>query len=124
MTTAAFILGFSSIFTGLNFIVTIHKLRVKGMGWYDMPLLLWALYATSVLQVLATPVVGVTLLLLIMERTHMIGVLKALGEMPWQAYTKTIRKYEQGEPPLKRLMITPANLARAEELELFFKQNY
>jgi cytochrome c oxidase subunit I len=74
MTSAAFVLGFSSIFTGLNFIVTIHKLRIKGMGWYDMPLLLWALYATSVLQVLATPVIGVTLLLLIMERVLDIGI--------------------------------------------------
>jgi cytochrome c oxidase subunit 1 len=74
MTLAAFVLGFSSIFTGLNFIVTIHKLRTKGMGWYRMPLLLWALYATSVLQVLATPVLGITLLLLAMERTFDIGI--------------------------------------------------
>jgi uncharacterized protein YycO len=53
-----------------------------------------------------------------------LGELKALGEMPWQEYTKTIRKYEQGEPPLERLMITPANLAKAKELELCYKQSY
>jgi len=74
MTFAAFTLGFSSIFTGLNFIVTIHKLRAKNMGWYQMPLMLWALYATSVLQVLATPVIGVTLLLLAMENIFGIGI--------------------------------------------------
>jgi cytochrome c oxidase subunit 1 len=55
MILAAFILGFSSILTGLNFIVTTHKLRAPGMGWFDMPLLIWALYATSIIQVLATP---------------------------------------------------------------------
>ena len=74
MTMAAFVLGFSSIFTGLNFIVTIHKLRVKGMGWYKMPLFLWSLYATSILQVLATPVIGITLCLLCMERVLDIGI--------------------------------------------------
>jgi cytochrome c oxidase subunit 1 len=83
MTLAAFILGFSSIFTGINFIVTIHKLRAPGMSWYKMPLLLWALYATSILQVLATPVLGITLLLLIAERTLQIGVFDpALGGDP------------------------------------------
>ena len=67
-TLGAFILGFSSIFTGLNFIVTIHKLRPPGMGWFQMPLFIWALYATAIIQVLATPVLGITLLLLTVER--------------------------------------------------------
>ena len=83
MTLAAFILGFSSIFTGINFIVTIHKLRAPGMSWYKMPLFLWALYATSILQVLATPVLGITLLLLIAERTLQVGIFDpALGGDP------------------------------------------
>ena len=83
MTLAAFILGFSSIFTGINFIVTIHKLRAPGMTWYKMPLMLWALYATSILQVLATPVLGITLLLLIAEKTLQIGIFDpALGGDP------------------------------------------
>ena len=56
MTMAAFILGFSSIFTGLNFIATMHKLRAPGMGWFDMPLFVWGIYATGVIQILATPV--------------------------------------------------------------------
>jgi len=74
MVTGVFILGFSSIFTGLNFIVTIHKLRPPGMTWWRMPLFLWAIYATSLIQVLATPVLGITLLLLIFERTMHIGI--------------------------------------------------
>ena len=69
-----FILGFSSIFTGLNFIVTIHKMRPPGMTWFKMPLFLWATYSTAVMQVLATPVLGITLLLLILERTLGIGI--------------------------------------------------
>jgi cytochrome c oxidase subunit 1 len=74
VTLGIFILGFSSVLTGLNFIVTIHKLRAPGMTWYRMPLLCWALYATSVVQILATPVLGITLLLLIAERAFHIGI--------------------------------------------------
>ncbi len=74
MTLGAFILGFSSILTGLNFIVTIHKLRAPGLSWYRMPLFLWATYATSIIQVLATPVLGITLLLLVFERAFGIGI--------------------------------------------------
>ncbi|HHN78537.1 MAG TPA: cytochrome c oxidase subunit I [Phycisphaerales bacterium] len=74
MVLAAFILGFSSILTGLNFIVTVHKLRAPGMGWFDMPLFIWGLYATSIIQVLATPVIGITLLLLVFERIFHVGI--------------------------------------------------
>jgi len=72
--TGAFILGFSSIFTGMNFIVTIHRLRPKGMTWFRMPLFLWSIYATAVIQVLATPVLGITLALLAVERAFGIGI--------------------------------------------------
>ena len=83
MVMAAFILGFSSILTGLNFVVTVHKLRAPGMGWFDMPLMIWALYATSIIQVLATPVIGITLLLLVFERLFHIGIFDpALGGDP------------------------------------------
>lgn len=83
MVLAAFILGFSSIFTGLNFIVTTHKLRAPGMGWFDMPLFIWAVYSTSIIQVLATPVIGVTLLLLLFERILQVGIFDpALGGDP------------------------------------------
>jgi cytochrome c oxidase subunit 1 len=69
MVLAVFILGFSSIFTGLNFIATVHKLRAPGMGWFDMPLFIWGIYATAVIQVMATPVLGITLVLLMLERS-------------------------------------------------------
>ncbi|MDA1259005.1 MAG: cbb3-type cytochrome c oxidase subunit I [Planctomycetota bacterium] len=73
-TLGTFILGFSSIFTGLNFVVTIHKLRPPGMIWFKMPLFLWAIYATAVLQILATPVIGISMLLLLVEYTMQIGI--------------------------------------------------
>jgi cytochrome c oxidase subunit 1 len=78
MTLGAFIMGFSSILTGLNFIVTTHKMRAPGMGWFRMPLFVWALYATSILQVLATPVLGITLLLLVVERVFGVGIFDPL----------------------------------------------
>lgn len=82
-TMGAFILGFSSILTGLNFIATIHMLRPPGMGWFRMPLFLWALYATSVIQVLATPVLAITLLLVAAERVLHVGIFDpALGGDP------------------------------------------
>jgi len=74
MTLAAFILGFSSIFTGVNFIATIHKMRAPGMTWFKMPLFVWGAYATAIIQVLATPILGITLLLLMMERLWEIGI--------------------------------------------------
>lgn len=70
---AAFVLGFSSILTGLNFIVTIHRLRAPGMTWFKMPLFPWSLYATAWIQLLATPIVGITLLMLVAERLFKIG---------------------------------------------------
>jgi cytochrome c oxidase subunit 1 len=73
-TMGVFILGFSSIFTGLNFVVTVNTMRPKGMTWFRMPLFLWGIYATAIIQVLATPVLAITLLLLIAERTLGIGI--------------------------------------------------
>ncbi len=83
LTFGAFVLGFSSIFTGINFIATIHKLRAPGMTWFKMPLMVWALYATSIIQVMATPVLGITLVLLMVERTFGIGIFDpAMGGDP------------------------------------------
>jgi len=80
---AAFILGFSSILTGLNFITTIHRMRAPGMTFFKMPLFVWGIYATAWIQVLATPVVGITLVLVILERALGIGVFDpALGGDP------------------------------------------
>jgi cytochrome c oxidase subunit 1 len=81
--TGAFILGFSSILTGVNFMVTVHMMRAPGMTWRKMPLFIWALYATSLIQVLATPVIAVTLFLLVFERMFGIGIFDpALGGDP------------------------------------------
>lgn len=71
---AAFVLGFSSILTGLNFITTVHQMRAPGMTWFRMPLFVWGLYATGWIQVLATPVVGITLVLIMLERVFHIGI--------------------------------------------------
>jgi cytochrome c oxidase subunit 1 len=73
-TVGAFILGFSSIFTGLNFIVTINTMRPPGMTWFKMPLFLWSLYATAIIQLLATPVLAITLVLLTAEKMFRIGI--------------------------------------------------
>ncbi len=83
MTTAVFVAGFSSILTGINFIVTIHKMRAPGMTWNRMPLMIWGLYATSIVQVLATPVIGITMVLLFFEKFLNIGIFDpALGGDP------------------------------------------
>ncbi|HAR67548.1 MAG TPA: cytochrome c oxidase subunit I [Lentisphaeria bacterium] len=74
MTFGVFVLGFSSILTGMNFVVTVHKMRAPGMGWFEMPLFVWGIYATALIQILATPVLAITLLLLIMETTFGIGI--------------------------------------------------
>lgn len=71
---AAFILGFSSILTGLNFIVTIHRLKTPGMGFNQMPLFAWSIYATAWIQLLATPIIGITLLMIVAERVFGIGL--------------------------------------------------
>ncbi|HET7294294.1 MAG TPA: cytochrome c oxidase subunit I [Vicinamibacteria bacterium] len=68
-----FIAGFSSILTGLNFIVTIHKMRAPGLTWFRLPLFVWAHYATSIIQILGTPVVAVTILLVALERIFHFG---------------------------------------------------
>lgn len=82
-TAGVFVLGFSSVFTGLNFVVTIHTLRAPGMGWFRLPLLLWSLYAAAIIQILATPVLGITVLLLALERLLGLGFFDpALGGDP------------------------------------------
>jgi cytochrome c oxidase subunit 1 len=69
-----FVNGFSGILTGLNFIVTIHRMRAPGMTWFRLPLFVWGHYATSLIQVLATPVLAITLVLLVLERTLHLGI--------------------------------------------------
>jgi cytochrome c oxidase subunit 1 len=83
MTFGIFVIGFSSILTGLNFIVTIHKMRAPGITWGKLPLFCWGLYATSIIQILATPVLAITVALVAMERILGIGIFDpALGGDP------------------------------------------
>jgi cytochrome c oxidase subunit 1 len=71
---AAFVAGFSSIFTGLNFIVTVHRMRAPGLTWFRMPLFVWSQYAAAIIMVLATPVVAITIVLVALERLVGIGI--------------------------------------------------
>jgi cytochrome c oxidase subunit I len=78
-----FIVGFSSILTGMNFMVTIHRMRAPGLTWFRLPLFIWSMYATSVIQVLATPVLSITIILLAAERILRVGIFDpALGGDP------------------------------------------
>ena len=80
---AVFAVGFSSILTGLNFIVTTHRMRAPGMTWYRLPVFVWSNYATSVIMVLATPVLAITLMLVAVERLLRVGIFDpALGGDP------------------------------------------
>ncbi len=116
----AFLLGFSSIFTGLNMIVTIHKFKPKGMGWFKMPLSLWGIYATSVIQVLATPVLGLTLLLLFVERVVGIGIFDpALGGDP-VLFQHFFWFYSH---PAVYIMILPAMAVMSELITVFAKKH-
>ncbi|MCI0460090.1 MAG: cytochrome c oxidase subunit I [Gemmataceae bacterium] len=78
-----FIVGFSSILTALNFLVTIHRMRAPGMTWFRMPLFVWSLYATSIIIILGTPVLSITIVLLAVERLFGVGIFDpALGGDP------------------------------------------
>ncbi len=120
MTFGVFILGFSSILTGINFVVTIHKMRPVGMGWYQMPLMLWALYATSIIQILATPVLGITVLLLIVERVLGVGIFDpALGGDP-VLYQHFFWFYSH---PAVYIMILPAMGVISETISIFSRKH-
>jgi cytochrome c oxidase subunit 1 len=74
MAAGIFIAGFGSILTGLNFIITIHTMRLNGMTWFRMPLFVWSMYSTSLILILATPVLAITLALMALERIWHIGI--------------------------------------------------
>lgn len=117
---AAFVLGFSSILTGLNFITTIHRLRCPGMTWFKMPLFVWAIYATAWIQVLATPVIGITLVLVILERAFGIGVFDpTLGGDPL-LYQHLFWIYSH---PAVYIMILPAMGVVSEIIPTFSKKS-
>jgi cytochrome c oxidase subunit 1 len=115
----AFVLGFSSILTGLNFITTIHRLKAPGMGWFKMPLFTWALYATAWVQVLATPIIGITLLLVAVERAFGVGIFDpALGGDP-VLYQHLFWIYSH---PAVYIMILPAMGIVSEIIPVFSRR--
>ena len=112
----AFILGFASILTGLNFLVTIHRMRAPGMTWFKMPLFPWTLYGTAWIQLLATPIVGITLMMVVGERLFNIGFFDpSLGGDPI-LYQHLFWIYSH---PAVYIMILPAMGAVSEILPTF-----
>jgi cytochrome c oxidase subunit 1 len=83
VTVGVFVLGVSSIMTGVNFIATTHMLRAEGLGWFGMPMFVWAIYATSIIQVIATPVLGLAVILVALDHALHMGIFDpALGGDP------------------------------------------
>lgn len=114
-----FLAGFGSIFTGINFLVTIHKMRAPGMTWFRLPLFVWAMYATSLIQVLGTPVVAITLLLVAVERSFRIGIFDPqLGGDPI-LYQHLFWFYSH---PAVYIMILPAMGVISEVISAFSKR--
>jgi cytochrome c oxidase subunit 1 len=115
-----FIVGFSSILTGINFIVTIHKMRAPGMTWFRLPLFIWSMYATAIIFVLATPVLAMTLFLLAIERFAGVGVFDpALGGDPL-LFQHLFWFYSH---PAVYVMILPAMGVASEIITCFARKN-
>jgi len=116
----AFILGMGSVLTGLNFIVTIHTLRAPGLTWMRLPLFVWAMYATSVIQVLATPVLGMTLLLVAVEKAFGFGIFDpARGGDPI-LFQHLFWFYSH---PAVYIMVLPAMAVVSEVVQAFARKN-
>jgi cytochrome c oxidase subunit I len=116
---AAFILGFSSILTGLNFVTTIHRMRAPGMTFFKMPLFIWSVYATAWIQVLATPIIGITLALVAVERIFGVGIFDpALGGDP-VLYQHLFWIYSH---PAVYIMILPAMGIVSEIIPVFSRR--
>ncbi len=118
-TLGAFIVGFSSILTGLNFIVTVHRMRAPGLTWFRLPLFVWSIYATSIVQLLATPVLAITLVLLMIERALGVGIFDpALGGDPL-LYQHLFWFYSH---PAVYIMILPAMAVVSEVVAAFTRK--
>ena len=115
----AFVIGFSSILTGLNFITTIHRLRAPGMRFSNLPLFAWSLYATSWVQVLATPVLGITLLLVILERLFGVPIFDPANGGDPLLYQHLFWLYSH---PAVYVMILPAMGAVSEIIPTFSRK--
>ena len=116
---AAFVLGFSSILTGLNFVTTVHRLKAPGMTWFKMPLSIWSFYATAWVQVLATPIIGIPLLLVAVERWLGVGIFDpTLGGDP-VLYQHLFWIYSH---PAVYIMILPAMGVVSEIIPVFARR--
>src|ERR687894_466670 len=115
-----FINGFSSILTGLNFIVTTHTMRAPGMTWFRLPLFIWAHYATSLIMILGTPVIAITILLVALERVARIGIFDpTLGGDPI-LFQHLFWFYSH---PAVYIMILPAMGVISEIVQAFARKN-
>jgi cytochrome c oxidase subunit I len=116
----AFVLGLGSILTGINFIVTTHTLRAPGVTWHRLPLFVWAIYATSIIQVLATPVLGMTLLLVTVENVFGFGIFDpARGGDP-VLFQHLFWFYSH---PAVYIMVLPAMAVVSELVQTFARKN-
>jgi cytochrome c oxidase subunit 1 len=115
-----FITGFSSILTGLNFIVTTHRMRAPGMTWFRLPLFVWSMYATSLIMILGTPVIAITVLLVAVERGLHLGIFDpALGGDPI-LFQHLFWFYSH---PAVYIMILPAMGVVSELVQAFARKN-
>jgi cytochrome c oxidase subunit 1 len=115
-----FVVGISSILTGLNFIVTVHTMRAEGIGWMRMPLFVWSIYATSIIQLLATPVLGMSLLLVALDHSTGLGIFDpALGGDPI-LYQHIFWFYSH---PAVYIMVLPAMAVISEVVCTFAHKN-
>ena len=115
-----FITGFSSILTGLNFIVTVHRMRAPGLTWFRLPLFVWAMYATSLIMILGTPVIAITVLLVAVERGLHLGIFDpALGGDPI-LFQHLFWFYSH---PAVYIMILPAMGVVSELVQTFSRKN-
>src|SRR5216117_3542311 len=115
-----FIVGFSSILTGLNFIVTVHRMRAPGLTWFRLPLFVWSMYATSLIMILGTPVIAITVLLVAAERMLHMGIFDpALGGDP-VLFQHLFWFYSH---PAVYIMILPAMGVISEIVQAFSRKN-
>ncbi|QSQ23709.1 cytochrome c oxidase subunit I [Pyxidicoccus parkwayensis] len=115
-----FVVGFSTILTGLNFITTVHTMRAPGVGWMKLPLFVWAIYGTSIIQVLATPVLGMVLVLVALERVAGVGLFDpARGGDPL-LYQHLFWFYSH---PAVYIMILPGMGVISETVSVFSRKN-
>lgn len=119
-TFAVFILGMSSILTGINIVTTVHQLRAPGMGFFKMPLSVWGFYSTAWVQILATPIIGITMVLVIMERIFGIGVFDPLKGGDPLLYQHLFWIYSH---PAVYIMILPAMGVISDIFPVFSRKN-